>query len=196
MRALGLLELDSIAAGIHVGDAMVKRAPVAEIVAGTVHPGKYLVLVRGDVASVEEALEAGRDAAPALIDEIFLPHPHADVDAALAGARRSGDGDAVGVVETRTVAAVIGAADRGVKGADVTLREMRLADDLSGKSYCLFHGAISEVEEAVELAVEGLRSPELLAGQVVIPRIHDEMNDNLLGAPEFLTRLRLGGGQA
>ncbi len=195
MRALGLLELDSIAAGIHVGDAMVKRAPVAEIVAGTVHPGKYLVLVRGDVASVEEALAAGRDAAPALIDEIFLPDPHLDVDAALAGERRRGDGEAVGVVETRTVAAVLGAADRGVKGADVTLREMRLADDLSGKSYCLFHGEISEVEAAVELAVEGLRSPELLAGQVVIPQIHDEMNDNLLRAPEFLARLRLGGGR-
>ena len=57
--ALGLLELESIAAGIEVGDAMAKRAPVELLRAGTVHPGKYLVLVGGDVADVEEALEAG-----------------------------------------------------------------------------------------------------------------------------------------
>ena len=48
--ALGLLELDSIAAGIEAGDAMAKRAPVDVIRAGTVHPGKYLVLVGGGPA--------------------------------------------------------------------------------------------------------------------------------------------------
>ncbi len=47
--ALGLLELESIAAGIEVGDAMAKRAPIEVLRAGTVHPGKYLVLVGGAV---------------------------------------------------------------------------------------------------------------------------------------------------
>lgn len=194
MAALGLLELRSIAAGIRAGDAMVKRAPVAEIVAGTVHPGKYVVMVEGDVASVEEALAAGRETAPAaLLDEIFLPDPHPDVDLALRGVRRAGTGEAVGIVELHTVAALVGAADRGVKGAAVTLREIRLADDLGGKSYCLFQGVVAEVEAAVELAVEGLRSPELLAGRVVISQIHGEMDGNLTAAPEFLPRLRRGG---
>ena len=56
--ALALLEFDSLALGIQAGDAMVKRAPVSQIQAGTIHPGRYLVLVAGDVASVEEAVEA------------------------------------------------------------------------------------------------------------------------------------------
>ena len=59
--ALGLLELESIAAGIAAGDAMAKRAPIEVIRAGTVHPGKYLILVGGSVADVEEALAAGRE---------------------------------------------------------------------------------------------------------------------------------------
>jgi guanylate kinase len=63
--ALALLELDSIAVGIEAGDAMAKRAPIDVIRAGTVHPGKYLVLVGGAVADVEEALAAGR---PALLE--------------------------------------------------------------------------------------------------------------------------------
>ena len=59
--AVGLLEFASIAAGIVAGDAMVKASPVGSIYAGTVHPGKYLVLVSGDTASVETALDAGCD---------------------------------------------------------------------------------------------------------------------------------------
>lgn len=195
--AVGLLELESIALGIQAGDAMVKRAPVEVTYAGTVHPGKYVVLVGGEVADVEEALAAGREvASTALVDEIFLPDVHPRVVAALGGLRRGAGGEALGVVETRTVAAIVGAADRGVKGARVDLREIRLADGLGGKAYCLFQGVVADVEAAVELAVAGLARPELLVARVVIPRFHDEMLTNLEAAPELLPRLRSrpGGG--
>lgn len=192
--ALGLLELDSIALGVITGDAMVKRAPVAVLYAGTVHPGKYVLLVGGEVADVEESLAAGRELArPALVDEIFLPDAHPAVAAALGGARGGGAGEALGVVETRTVAAVVGAADRGVKGARVDLAEVRIADDLGGKAYCLFRGEVADVEEAVELAVASLARPELLVARVVVPRIHEEMLGNLIAAAELRHRVREGG---
>jgi microcompartment protein CcmL/EutN len=60
LPALALLEFDSVAAGIQAADVMVKRAPIALLKAGTVHPGHYLVLVGGTVASVEEAWRAGK----------------------------------------------------------------------------------------------------------------------------------------
>ena len=193
--AIGLLELSSIATGILAGDAMVKRSPVEVIYAGTVHPGKYLVLVGGAVAHVEEALPAGREAAAgALIDEIFLPDAHEQVAEALRGRRRNGGRDALGIVETTTVAAIVGAADRGVKGANVELQEVRYADDLGGKAYCLFDGPVADVEAAVEAAVGGLTRPELLVSRVVIPRLHGEMADNLESAGEFTARVRSGGG--
>ena len=59
--ALALLEFSSIAAGIQAADAMVKRAQIDVIRAGTVQPGKYLVLIGGEVADVEESLAAGRE---------------------------------------------------------------------------------------------------------------------------------------
>jgi microcompartment protein CcmL/EutN len=193
--ALGLLELGSIAAGVRAGDAMVKRAPVAALYAGTVHPGRYLLLVGGEVAAVEEALAAGRESgAASLYDEILIPDVHPQVVAALTGARQPGEGDAVGVVETATVAALLGAADRGVKAAEVTLRELRLADDLGGKSYCMFRGAQADVEAAVERACEGL-APELLVGRVVVPRLHDEMLANLDAATGFGARVRTAPGE-
>ena len=62
--ALALLEFNSIAAGILSADAMVKRATLDVIHAGTVQPGRFLILVGGAVAEVEEALKAGQETAP------------------------------------------------------------------------------------------------------------------------------------
>jgi microcompartment protein CcmL/EutN len=192
--AIALLELDSIAIGVAAGDAMVKRAPVELIFAGTVHPGKYLVLVVGDVASVEEAHAAGAEVGAAvLLDEIMLPAVHDGVVEAVRGRRRPALGEALGVVETRTAAATVGAADRGLKGAAVTLMELRLADRLGGKAYCVFSGQVGEVEEAVGLAVAGLREPGLLVAQVVIANFHDEMLANLEAGSEFNPRVAAAG---
>jgi len=140
---------------------------------------------------VEEARAAGRAVgAGSLVDEIYLPDVHEDVVEALTGRRRTTDFEALGVVETRTVAAVVGAADAGVKGADAMLLEIRLADGLGGKAYVLFSGILSEVQAAVEAAEESLGDRRLLVGRVIVPRIHSEMLDNLLAHPEFGMRVR------
>jgi microcompartment protein CcmL/EutN len=193
--ALGLLEISSVAVGVLAGDAMVKRAPVAVLRAGTVHPGKYLVLVGGEVADVEEALEAGREIAGGnLADEVLLPDVHPSVVMAVTGARTRGEGEAVGVFETRTVAALVRAADRGVKGAEVVLRDVRLADELGGKAYCVFRGAVADVEAAIEAAEASLPDPGLLVARVVVPQIHEEMLENLDGGVEWRERVQ-GGSQ-
>lgn len=187
--AIGLLEFDSVAAGIRAGDAMVKRGPVAELVAGTVHPGKYLVLVGGEVADVEEALAAGREAGGgSIVDEVFLRDVHPDVIEAVRGARVPGSGEAVGVIETVTVAATLEAADAAVKGAAVYLMEINMADGLGGKAYSLFCGTVSDVEAAVSIGVSRI-SEASLVGSVVIPQIHTEMGNNLLSDRRFGIRL-------
>jgi microcompartment protein CcmL/EutN len=189
--AIALLEFDSIAKGIEAGDAMVKRAPLDVIRAGTVHPGKYLVLVGGLTADVEEALEAGREAANgSLVDVVFLPDVHPDVVASVGGARREDGGEALGIIETRTVAAVIDAADAGVKGADVTVRELRLADDLGGKGYVLFGGPLAEVEAAVEYGVARIAGAGQEVAHVVISQLHGEMRENLAADARFGERIR------
>ena len=172
---------------------MVKRSPVEVLRAGTIHPGKYLVLVTGGVADVEEALAAGLAVAePCLVDSVFLPYVHDQVVAALRGARRAGTGEALGIVETATVAATILAADAGVKGATVELLELRLGDGLGGKGYLLFDGTVADVEAAVAVAVG--RIEDGLAGAVpggrspiarVIAQLHPGMRAELEAAPRF-----------
>jgi microcompartment protein CcmL/EutN len=188
--ALALIEFSSIAVGIQAGDAMVKKAPIASIKAGTVQAGKYLVLITGEVAEVEEALRAGVEwGSDTVIDTVFLPQVHPAVVQAIGGDRVEGTGPALGVVETSDVAATIQAADAGVKGANVTLREIRLADGLGGKAFCLFRGEVQDIEAAVEIGIGSLPDPLVLVGQVVIPQLHPEMGENLLVSGYFAERV-------
>lgn len=188
--AIALLEFGSVAMGIRAGDAMVKRAPVEIAYAGTVHPGHYLVLVAGDVACVDEAYRAGLEHGDGmLLDELYLPAVHPDLVRAVTGHNGSTAGESLGVVETRTVAAAVRAADVGLKGAEVSLVEIRLGDRLGGKGYCVFSGTLSEVEAAVELAVAWLEPTGGLIASVVIPQFHEEMAANLAASPEFWTRI-------
>lgn len=188
--ALLLLEFSSIAVGIEVGDAMVKRAPLLTLHAGTVHPGKYLVMAGGEVADVEEALLASRSIAPGSeIDEVFLSDVDGQVVGSLTGARKPGSGEALGVIETRTAASTIKAADAAVKAAAVTLLEILLADGLGGKAYALFGGQVADVEVAVEAGVTSLPDPSVLVASVVIPQLHDEMRENLDADSRFAVRV-------
>lgn len=176
--ALALMEFNSIAIGIQAGDAMVKRAPVERIQSGTVQPGNYLVMVTGEVAPVEEAVAAGQEVGQnALLDTIYLPGVHPGVVAGIAGEREAQEGDSLGVVETLTVASAIHGADAGLKGAEVSLWQLRLADGLGGKGLALFAGLVADVEIAVDIAVAQVS--EKLVRQVVIPQLHAEMQENV-----------------
>ncbi len=187
--ALALLEFSSIAAGIQAGDAMVKRAVLDVVHAGTVQPGRFLVLIGGSVAEVEEALKAGKESAPdALTDSVFLPGVDPAVVRALSGARLSGNDDAMGIIETLNVPAAIQAADKGVKGAEVQLLEIRLADGLGGKGLVFFGGLVSNVEAAVELAVAAIPANQLVR-QVVIPQIHEDIAKRLQTNTRFGAQL-------
>ena len=177
---------------MHAGDAMAKKAPIARLVAGTVQPGKYLVLISGTVADVEESLKAGRAAGSShVIDFVFLPQVHpAVVDAIAAGAvpgragERASRGPSLGVIETSSVAAAIHAADAGVKGAEVSLLELRLADGLHGKGLVLYTGDMQDIEAAVDIGTRAIDS-SLLVNQIVIPRLHDEMGANVITHTRF-----------
>jgi microcompartment protein CcmL/EutN len=187
--ALALIDFSSIAAGIEAADAMVKRSQIEVIKAGTVQPGRYLVLIGGTVADVQESLAAGRAVGgDCVLDEVILPHVHPEVVEAIGGGRVPEVTDALGVVETATVAAAIHAADAGMKGADVRLVEIRLADGLGGKGIVLYSGLVSDVEAAVEIGT-GVLGPGLLVRDVVIPRLHPGMWDNVSDVTRFAGRV-------
>ncbi len=167
-EALALIELASIARGHVVADAMLKRAPVTLMRAEFVSPGKFLVLVAGDVASTDEAFRIGVEVAgDRALDRLFLPHAHASLWPALTHSSRRPTADSLGVVETATVAATLLAADAAAKAAAVELFELQLARGIGGKAFFTVSGPLAEVEAAVDAAVNALDAARLMATEII-----------------------------
>jgi microcompartment protein CcmL/EutN len=195
--ALALLDIDGVAVGIHTTDLMVKKAPIALLKSGTVHPGRYLVLIGGSVASVQASWRTGVDAAgTALIDEVLLPDVHTQVYDAALGRRQPIEKEALGVLECRSVASLLHAADAGVKGAQVSIAEIRLADDLGGRAFVLFNGEVADVEAALEIGTSRIGS-ERLQAHTIMPRLDGTLQESLTAGTRFGTcgELQPGGAE-
>ena len=179
--AIGLIELNSIARGIVTMDAMVKKAPVRVLDAMPVCPGKYMVLIAGEVAPVESSMSAGLEVGGAyVIDHLFLPQVHQQVIPAILAVTEVEKLDALGIIETFSMASCIVAADRAAKTANIQLIEVRLAKGLGGKAYLTLTGEIAEVEAAVSAGVEYVTSQGLLVTQVIIPAPHEDLTEKIL----------------
>jgi microcompartment protein CcmL/EutN len=184
--AMALLEFDSIACGVLASDQMVKRSPVALLRCGSIHPGRFLALVGGSVASTEEAYAAGKslgEAEQALTDHIFLGDVHPYLHDAVLGERRNLDGDALGVVETGSSPALLAAVDAAVKSTPVSLCEVRLGDDLDGHALALLSGNLHDVETALEICAE--RAGNGLLARTLMPRLNPDLRTILDGGTHF-----------
>jgi microcompartment protein CcmL/EutN len=174
-EAVALVEIGVIARGYVALDAIAKRAPVNVRFARAVTPGKFLILFGGEVASVEESLEAAKEVAGSdLIDELLLPYAHQALLPAMEGAMAPEPGDAVGVVETDTVASTLRAGDVALKATEVAVMKMHLAVGIGGKGYFTLAGDLASVEASLE-AVRREIEAERLVGVELIPHPSDEV---------------------
>ncbi|HYF96346.1 MAG TPA: BMC domain-containing protein [Symbiobacteriaceae bacterium] len=174
--AVGIVEAASIAAGVRAADAMLKTAQVELLDAGAASPGKYIITVGGDVASVAAAVEAGvAEAGAQLLGTALIAHLHEQVLPAMRGESTTAAVQAVGVVETATVAAVIKAADAAAKTAVVDLLELRMARGLGGKGYVTFTGDVGSVQVGVAAAADAAARDGALVGTAVVPAPHPDL---------------------
>ncbi len=178
--AIALLEFDSVAKGVLVIDQMVKRSPIALLRCGSIHPGRFLVLVGGSVASTQEAYAAGvrlGEEEGALNDSVVLGDVHPSLHDAVLGTRRNLEGDALVVVETRASPALLGAVDATLKSTPIMLCEVRLGDDLGGHALALMCGDLSDAETALEICAE--RAGDELLAHTLLPRINTDLRSLL-----------------
>lgn len=178
---IGLIELNSIARGILVCDAMVKKAPVELIEAIPLCPGKYIVLISGDVASVEDSIYTGLETGgEKVVDHLILPQVHEQVIPAIHALTEVDSLDALGIIETFSVASSILSADAAAKAAEIKLIEVRLAKGLGGKAFVTLTGDIADVEAAMEAGCKIAAKDGLLLSAVTIPSPHPDLTDKLL----------------
>lgn len=178
IEALGLLEIDGVPRAIRCQDEALKQAPVQVVAFAPVSPGKVIFIFAGDVASVEESLAvADRVAGSRRLDHLFLPGIHPEVVEALFGQREeTKPHTSLGLLEFKTVASAIQAADCAVKTAAIRLGRLHLATGFGGKGYFTLWGEQSDVEAAVDAAQTSAAEKALDSEVIAAP--HHEMNPN------------------
>jgi microcompartment protein CcmL/EutN len=93
-EALGMIECRSYAAMVEASDAMVKAARVELVHYEKTGGGFVTAIVRGDVAAVKAAVEAGTRGAERVGEVVavhVIPRPHANVDRTLPLGRQSAE---------------------------------------------------------------------------------------------------------
>lgn len=181
-RAIGMIELTSVAVGYAVQDAMLKSADVELILGRTICSGKYINLVGGMVAPVNAAVEAGLNTAPdGVIDHVVVPRVHESVFPALGQSVQLTTSeekpipDALGIVESYSASVILEAADAAAKAADVTLFRIHMAMALGGKAFMLLAGSTAACQAAVEAGKRVVVDKGLLVSALTIARPSREL---------------------
>ena len=180
-NSLGLVELTSIAAGMQAADMMLKTSEVELILSRTICSGKYMVLVGGDVAEVQTAVDAVTNSLDfAIIDTFVIPNVHEDIFPAISGHSKVEELESLGIIESFSVASLIEGADAAVKAANVHLIEIRLAMALGGKAFCTVTGEVAAVSSAVESGARVIADKGLLVNKVVIAQPRKELLSDMI----------------
>lgn len=181
MNAIGLIELSSIAAGMQSADMMLKTSSIELILSRTICSGKYMVLIGGDVASVQAAIAVvDEDLEESIIDTFVIPSVHPDIFPALNGTNSPPALEALGILESFSVASLIEGADEACKAADVQLIEIRLAMALGGKAFCTLTGDVAAVTSAIESGAQKIGEKGMLVNKVVIPNARPELLEEIV----------------
>lgn len=176
INAIGCIELNSIARGYVVADAMLKAANVNIIFNRTICPGKFMVMISGDIAGVNAAVETGLNIGKGeVVDDLVIANVHPDVFPAISGTRLVEKTGALGIVETFSVASIVLAADAAVKAANIQLLEVHMAMAIGGKGFVTMTGDVASVTAAVEAAANKIKEKGLLVGMEVIPQPSKEI---------------------
>ena len=179
-ESIGMVEFTSIARGIYVADQMVKTSDVEIVTAGSVCPGKYIAIVQGDVGAVQDSVSIGeRLAGEFLVDFIVIPNVSPAVFPAITGATMPDEIQALGILESFSLATMVITADAILKAAELQPLELRLGNGLGGKSYFTFTGDVAAVETGVEIGRAIADEKGLLVNAEVIPSPSDILLSSL-----------------
>ena len=178
LNSIGLIELSSVATGFLVEDLMLKAGSVKLLLARSICSGKFLIVVSGDVTSVQSALAAGAAAAGAsLIERRQIARVHPSVFNAISQTVdiEPAQLKSIGVIETFSAASIIEVADAAVKSAAVTLMRVHLAMALGGKGFVLMAGDVASVQAAVAAGCKAAADDGMLVGKGVIANPSPEL---------------------
>lgn len=201
--ALGLVCTRSFPAIVGTADMMLKSASVRLVGYEKIGSGYCTAVVRGRIADVRIAIEAGAETAEQfgqLVSKTIISRPLPNLEVVLPISDRLSkiaeeqgysrlSNQAVGLLETRGFPAMVGACDAMLKSAEVQLASYEVIGD--GLCTAIIRGRVSDVAIAVEAGMhEADRIGELHA-VMVIPRPLEDLEATLPVASCWLEKPQL-----
>lgn len=189
-----MLDIGDIPPGLRALDALAKEAEVSVVSAGTIQRGHYLILFGGEVEPVEMSLNRALALAGAAVeDAVLLPHAEERIVPSMMRGliRWPAPGDTLGVVQTGSPPTMLAAVDAALKGAEVQLVELRVADGLGGKAIANLWGELVDVQAAIELATDAMaRGKSQRCSTTIIPRADDAVVQAISSGTRFFGEWR------
>ena len=174
--AVGVIEIKSIAKGVEACDDALKAADIRLVSAHSSCPGKYEILITGEISAVQAALEHVEEKyAMFVLDAILLGRIAQSVIQALFGTQPEAERGALGVIETYSAASAIKAADTAVKTAKVDIVDLRISRGMGGKGVVLLTGSIGSIEASVAAGSEYAKQQGLFAASSIVPAPHADL---------------------
>lgn len=175
-RTVGVIELKSIAQGIEACDAALKSAGVQLISAHPACPGKYEILLTGNIADVTAAIDHVKARFEGgVLDASLMGRIDEQVITALFGSQSVERGGSLGILETFSASTAVKAADIGVKTAKVAIYDLRVSRGMGGKGIVLLTGDVADVTAAIEAGADYARQNGLYHSSSIIPAPHPEL---------------------
>lgn len=180
-KAIGLIELKSTPIGIKVADTMLKTANIELILSNPICPGKYIILISGNTAAVENSIKAGiLEAGIFLIDSHILNNVHPKVLPAILGVSKVDNIKSIGIIETMSALSSIKASDIALKASNVDLLDLRIAKGLGGKGFFIICGEIGAIKSAIKSCTNELKNTGDIISCVEIASPHKDLLDKLI----------------
>ena len=167
--SIGVVELNSIAHGIETADTLLKAGRVELDFAKPVCPGKFIIMVHGEVGAVNASVTAGLQVgAGSVVNHVIIPRIHASLLPAINATCEAPTLSALGVMEYFDITSAVIGADSVAKASQVSLIEVRLGMGIGGKSFFKFCGQVSDVRTAVRVATEQAAQSGVIVASCVI----------------------------
>ena len=179
--SIGLLELKSIPVGIETADEMIKAANVQLLTASPTCPGKYIIIVSGNVGAVKSSMNVGvRVAGHYMVGQHVINNVHESLPSAILGVTEVEKIASIGVIETISGLSAVNAGDIAAKAAKVEMLEIRIARGLGGKGFLVFTGEVSSVRSAVKAVANNMGETGEITSHCVIASPHKDLIKQIL----------------
>lgn len=167
-NSIGLFEFSSISDGLKLTDIILKSADVQIHKNEVICPGRYALLIKGNLKSVSSALNTAKaENMKSLLKADIIPNVSDQVFRAVNASVVLDEVDSVGVIETKNYVISLILADLIIKSASVTILKIIDRIGISGKGIIIYSGTTSEVNCAHNNAISSKYTEDIIRSNTI-----------------------------